>query len=110
MLARALVHRPRALILDEPTAGLDIAARFHLLDRLEEIAAAGTSLLLVTHHVEEIIPAIQHAILLDSGRIAFDGVKSEACSSDRLSKLFGVGVEIVVDEKGYLQAVHRRSN
>src|SRR4029077_3877855 len=63
LLARALVTAPRALVLDEPTTGLDLVARHDFMERVRQIARAGTTLVLITHHVEEIIPEIERVIL-----------------------------------------------
>jgi len=64
LVARALVHRPQALLLDEPTTGLDPVAREHLLGSLRQLARQGVALILVTHHLEEIVPEIEHVVLL----------------------------------------------
>ena len=54
-LARALVTAPRALVLDEPTTGLDLVARHDFMERVRQIARDGTTLVLITHHIDEII-------------------------------------------------------
>ena len=95
LIARALVHRPRLLVLDEPTAGLDIAARRRLLELLEDrLPSLGATIVLVTHHIEEILPAIGRCVLLHEGRVVFDGTRHEALTSERLSNLFGVPVRV----------------
>ena len=76
LIARALVHRPRALLLDEPCAGLDLASRRRFLESLRGLAQGQTTLLLVTHHVEEIVPEIDRVILLRDGQILQDGPKT----------------------------------
>ena len=63
LIARALVHRPRALLLDEPCAGLDPASRRRFLESLRHLAQQGTTLVLVTHHVEEVLPEIKRVVL-----------------------------------------------
>src|SRR4026209_146232 len=70
MLARVLVTEPRALVLDEPTTGLDLAARHAFMERVRAVARQGTTVILVTHHLEEIIPEIERVVLLRAGRIA----------------------------------------
>ncbi|QDS92542.1 putative ABC transporter ATP-binding protein YlmA [Roseimaritima multifibrata] len=95
LIARALVHSPKALILDEPTTGLDIAARTALLEQLEKLAEGGTTLLLVTHHLEEIIPAIEHVMLLGNGRVEMEGQRGEVLTDEPLSKLFGLPLHVV---------------
>src|SRR5437762_1886040 len=77
LIARALVTNPRALVLDEPTSGLDIISRHRFLEQVEKIGEAGTTLIFVTHHVEEIVPAVERVVLLKDGHVAFDGPKRE---------------------------------
>lgn len=89
LIARALVHAPRALLLDEPCAGLDPGTRRRFLDLLRQLAREGTTLLLVTHHVEEIVPEIDHVVMLREGRLYEQGPKATLLSEDRLSRLFG---------------------
>lgn len=88
LIARALVHRPEALLLDEPCAGLDPTTRYHFLDSLRGLARRGVTLLLVTHHVEEIIPEITHAVMMRGGRITNDGAKSALMTDAILSETF----------------------
>lgn len=89
LIARALVTEPRALILDEPSAGLDVAARFRFLETLRRIAQIGTTIVLITHHVEEIIPEIDRVVFLSAGRVSGDGRKDVMLTSEKLSLLFG---------------------
>ena len=98
LIARALVHHPAALVLDEPTRGLDLVSRHHFMERVRDVARQGTTILLVTHHVDEIIPEIARVLLLRRGRIAHDGAKSEVLTAPCLSDAFDAG--IVVDEAG----------
>ena len=94
LLARALIHRPQTLVLDEPTTSLDLAAQRDLRERLRELAQGGTGLVLVTHHLEEIVPEIGRVILLQNGRVVADGPKEEMLSSQRISALFGSAVRV----------------
>jgi iron complex transport system ATP-binding protein len=94
LIARALVHRPRALLLDEPCAGLDPGTRRRFLDLLSELAREGTTLLLVTHHVEEIVPEIGHVVMLRDGRLFDQGPKTDMLADDRLSTLFDWHMEV----------------
>jgi iron complex transport system ATP-binding protein len=94
LIARALVSRPAALVLDEPTTALDLVARRRFLETVRNIAQAGTTIVLVTHHVEEIIPEIDHVVLLRQGRVAADGPKAAVLTSERLSEAFGALVEV----------------
>jgi iron complex transport system ATP-binding protein len=88
LLARALVTNPRALVLDEPTTGLDVVGRHRFMERVRTIARDGTTLILITHHVEEIIPEIGRVILLRNGRIAGDGSKDDMLTEAHLSTAF----------------------
>jgi len=92
LIARALVHRPRALLLDEPCAGLDMASRRRFLENLRGLARHGTTLLLVTHHVEEILPEIQQVVLLRDGCLLKQGSKHEVLTGALLSETFGMPV------------------
>jgi iron complex transport system ATP-binding protein len=103
MLARALVTSPRALVLDEPTTGLDLGARHSFMERIREIARAGTTIILITHHIEEIIPEIARVVLLREGRIAGDGAKASVLTGPTLAQLFGVPVN-VEEAGGYYHA------
>ena len=94
LIARALAHRPDALLLDEPCAGLDPAARRHFLETLRAIAREGVTLVLVTHHVEEILPEIDHLILLRDGRILHDGPRGKLLNDAVLTDLFGLPVTV----------------
>ncbi|MBI5832596.1 MAG: ATP-binding cassette domain-containing protein [Armatimonadetes bacterium] len=102
LIARALVHRPPALLLDEPTAGLDLVCRRAFLNLLRQLAD-DTTILLVTHHVEEILPEMQRVVLLRAGRLVFDGPKTEALSNHRLAAAFGSDI-VVTQRDGWYQA------
>src|SRR5229473_373945 len=69
LIARALVHQPHTLLFDEPSNALDIGAQLQLRDTMRQLAQSGLGILLVTHHVSEIIPEIERVILLREGRI-----------------------------------------
>jgi len=94
LIARALVHDPRALLFDEPSNALDIAAQLQLRAAMRELAQSGIAILLVTHHVSEIIPEIERLILLRDGRIIADGPKAEVLTSEGISALFGIPLGI----------------
>ena len=72
MIARALVHEPKLLILDEPTAGIDIEIRRSMWDYLREINAAGTTIILTTHYLEEAESLCRHIGIIDAGKIIVD--------------------------------------
>jgi iron complex transport system ATP-binding protein len=94
LIARALVHRPETLLFDEPSNALDIAAQFTLRESMRNLARTGLAIVLVTHHVSEIIPEIDRLILLRDGEILADGPKVQVLTERRLSELFGVGVRL----------------
>lgn len=94
LIARALVHRPRALLLDEPCAGLDLASRRHFLESLRTLARGGTTLLLVTHHIEEILPEIDQVVLLRDGRVLQQGNKAAMLTDATLTHTFGMPVRV----------------
>jgi iron complex transport system ATP-binding protein len=94
LIARALVHRPQALLFDEPSNTLDLAAQLQLRDTMRDLAQSGVAILLVTHHVEEIIPEIERVVLLQTGRILDDGAKEIMLTSENISRLFGIRVQL----------------
>ena len=104
MIARALVHDPRALLLDEPTAGLDIAARRKFLEALRELAARGRTLILVTHHIEEIVPEIRSVVLMKGGSVYAAGPKPKVLTRENMSKVFGLDLNLRFDARGYVAA------
>jgi iron complex transport system ATP-binding protein len=99
LIARALVHRPRQLLLDEPSNALDLAAQRELRETLRRLAAEGTGLVLVTHHLGDILPEIERIILMRGGRIVGDGPREELLTEARLSELFHTRVRIGRDEE-----------
>jgi len=94
LIARALVHEPHTLLFDEPSNALDIAAQFQLRDTMRELARSGLAILLVTHHVSEIIPEMERVILLQDGGILADGVKEKALTEENLRTLFRTNVRL----------------
>ena len=104
LLARAMVLKPKAIILDEPTAGLDLYARWQLLRELNEFAAAGIQIVLVTHHLEEIMPCMQRTILLKEGRVAFDGCTSDALTAEHISDLFNIPIQVERNVQGFYRS------
>jgi iron complex transport system ATP-binding protein len=94
LIARALVHEPQTLLFDEPSNALDIGAQVQLRGTMRELAKSGLGVLLVTHHVSEIIPEIQRVVLLREGRVIADGAKEQILSANRLSSLFNTKVEL----------------
>jgi iron complex transport system ATP-binding protein len=103
LIARALVHQPQTLLFDEPSNALDIGAQIQLRDTMRVLATSGLGILLVTHHVSEIIPEIERVVLLREGRIIADGAKQEMLTSAKLSALFGADIQIARRD-GYYSA------
>ncbi len=99
LIARALVHRPKQLLLDEPSNALDLAAQRELRETLRRLAQEGTGLVLVTHHLGDILPEIERVILMREGRIVGDGPRTELLTEVRLSELFSAPVRIGRDEE-----------
>lgn len=102
LLARALVHRPDTLILDEPTAGLDFAASFDYLARLRRLAENGCNIVIVTHHLNEIPPQVNRVVLLRSGRVVADGPKHDVLTGDQLSDVYETGIRVAEIDGYYL--------
>jgi iron complex transport system ATP-binding protein len=94
LIARALVHHPQTLLFDEPSNALDIGAQLQLRMTMRELAQSGLGILLVTHHVSEIIPEIERVVLLREGRLLADGSKSSVLTEVNLSNLFDAQVRL----------------
>lgn len=102
LLARALVHDPDTLILDEPTAGLDFAASFDYLGRIRRLAQNGRNIVIVTHHLNEIPPEVDRIILLQEGHLAADGPKSEVLNQQTLSAVYDTPIRVAEVDGYYL--------
>jgi iron complex transport system ATP-binding protein len=98
-IARALVHRPRQLLLDEPSNALDLAAQRDMRETLRGLAAEGTGLVMVTHHLGDILPEIKRVIMMRDGCIVGDGPRQELLTETRLSELFNTPVRIGQDDQ-----------
>ncbi|GGG85234.1 ABC transporter ATP-binding protein [Edaphobacter dinghuensis] len=94
MIGRALVGSSQMLLLDEPSNALDISAQRELRNLLRKLAQQGTGILLITHHIADIIPEIDRILLLRDGRIIGDGPKSKLLTAPTLSDLFQTEVEL----------------
>ncbi|MGH7879512.1 MAG: ABC transporter ATP-binding protein, partial [Candidatus Binataceae bacterium] len=107
LIGRALMARPQLLILDEPCAGLDPAAREHFVQFLERLARrpGAPTLVLVTHHVEEIMPAFSHVLVLKGGRVLACGLKTAVLTSATLSRAFDATVRLRRNRGRYALAV-----
>jgi iron complex transport system ATP-binding protein len=94
LIARALVHRPRALLFDEPTNSLDVFARRSLRETMSQLAKSGIGIILVTHELSDIVPEIERVVLMSHGRVVADGRKDNILRPQRLAAVFGIDVEI----------------
>lgn len=100
LIGRALAHDPAALILDEPTNSLDLHAARKFREVLRKIAQSGKSVIMVTHHLPDIIPEITRVIMIRNGRIHLDAPKGQALTEENMSELFAVPLEIR-EKNGY---------
>lgn len=103
LICRALMAQFSVLILDEPCAGLDPVAREHFLQWLQHFASDETapSLVLVTHHVEEIMPCFTHALLMKQGVVLSSGPKDNVLTSENLSSAYGAALQLQGDGTRY---------
>jgi iron complex transport system ATP-binding protein len=100
LLARALVHDPRALILDEPSTALDLFAQHELRQIFRKLAQAGIGIVMVTHHLSDLIPEMDRVVLIDHGQVVADGAKRDILVAPRLSALFGLPLDLA-ERDGY---------
>ena len=100
LLARALLHDPEYLILDEPTSGLDIKATHQYLNTMSRLIAKGKKIVLVTHHLHEILPEISWFVFLKNGELVGEGRRGEMLVDEKVSSLFDIPIQI--DKEGGL--------
>jgi len=112
LIGRALMAEPALLILDEPCAGLDPVARERFLDFVQRLGARKNSptLVLVTHHVEEIMPAFSHVLMLKEGRVFTAGKKVEVLHTANFSGLFDERIRLAKVSGRYALHFHGRSS
>lgn len=101
LIGRALVHDPKALLLDEPTTSLDLSALHTFRATLRKVAAGGTGIIMVTHNLHDIIPEISRVILMKDGRFVADGSKEDVLTDDQIGGVFGVPVHIREEDGWY---------
>lgn len=94
LIARALANHPRGLVLDEPTSGLDMRASAEFLEVLGRLADHGTTLILVTHHIEEVLPQIQQVAMLKGGELAAVGSREAMMTPNRIADLYDVPLQL----------------
>ncbi|RXH55737.1 ABC transporter ATP-binding protein [Granulicella sibirica] len=101
MIGRALAGSAGTLLLDEPSNALDLAAQKDLHELMRVLARQGTTILLITHHLPDIIPEIGRILLMKDGRIVGDGPKEELLKAETLSELFQTNVELTIRDGRY---------
>ncbi len=101
MIARALVHDPKALLFDEPSNSLDVFAQIELRRIMSKLAQSGIALLLITHHLPDVVPEIERVIFMRDGRIVGDGAKPELLTAECLGSLFGCPVQVTQQDGHY---------
>jgi iron complex transport system ATP-binding protein len=94
LIARALVHDPKTLLFDEPSNSLDVFAQHGLRETMRSLAQSGIGVVLVTHHLSDVIPEIDRVVLMRSGKVQADGRKEQLLNAEELSRLFGIRVDI----------------
>ena len=104
LIARAMIHKPEILVLDEPTNGLDLKARHQLLEGIRTLCKGKTTILLITHRVEDLVKEMQRIIFLKKGEIIRDGTPKELIQSKPLGNLYETPLE-VVSVNGYYQVM-----
>jgi iron complex transport system ATP-binding protein len=111
LLARVFMASPELLILDEPCAGLDLYEREKLLDTLQGLAERVSSIVYVTHHVEEIVPLFSHVALLSEGRMVASGRKADVLTSERLQEVYGIPMSVDwADERPWVRIGKERAS
>ncbi|MDD5406195.1 MAG: ATP-binding cassette domain-containing protein [Sulfurovaceae bacterium] len=101
IVARALVHPVKAILLDEPTVGLDVKAQLDFITMMRNLANGGTTVILVTHHIEEVFEEIQKTVLIKDGMIYAAGEKVDIINSYNLSAIFNTPLKVISEQGRY---------
>lgn len=106
IIGRALIHSPKAFILDEPTVGLDVKAQHSFMKIVRKLSKKA-SIILVTHHIEEIFPEITHVALMYNKTIFKQGEKKDILTSQNLSAIFEIKIDLQKEnERFYIQSIN----
>jgi iron complex transport system ATP-binding protein len=108
LIARAMIRKPRLLLLDEPTSGLDLLAREQVLATIQSLYQNGSerpTVVLITHHLEELPPAVSHVLVLDEGAVAAQGAPEDVLRSELLSSVYRCPLQVVRSEGRYYSRV-----
>ena len=100
IIGRALIHKPKAFILDEPTVGLDIKAQNSFIKLIQKLSSK-TSIIIVTHHIEEVFPEISHIALMYKKTIYKQGKKEDILNSQNLSEVFEIDIDLQKEKNRY---------
>ncbi len=95
LIARALVQECRTMIMDEPTASLDLGNRVRVLSQLRRLAGEGVSAIIATHEPDHALAIADHAFLLAKGKLVASGRPAEVITTESLSRLYGVNVDVI---------------
>jgi iron complex transport system ATP-binding protein len=111
LIARALICEPRLLLLDEPSTGLDIAAREQLLEAIDLLTQThpDVATVLVTHHLEELPSSTTHAVLLADGRVVAAGPARAAVTTENVSAAFDHPIDVQFSDGRWLARAARRT-
>ena len=99
LFARALVHDPSTLLLDEPCTGLDPEGMYYVRSSMRDLARAGKGIVLITHYPEDIIPEISRLVLIKEGKLFADGAKEDMLTDKVMSSLFDVPLQVAKNGK-----------
>lgn len=109
LIARALMNKPKLLVLDEPTTGLDFIARERLLTQVQQLCEREDSptVIFVTHHIEEIIPCFTHTLLLKNGKVFASGTTDAIINEECLQSFYDVPLQVMKENERYWLTIQK---